>query len=243
MTLALIDERMSLAARTALEKCGFHTLPVPASPRLPEATRSHPDMLLFRLGNEIFTEERYLIENESFFKELLSLVPWLKIITISESLSAQYPFDCVLNLLAMGDRLYLKIDSVSHTILSAAERVGLRMLAVKQGYPACTVLALGNSHAITADRGMARALAADGVEVLEIRNEGILLPPYDYGFIGGAAGVYGNKVYFIGDCATHPDGKSIHAFIEAAGYTVVSLDCGKLRDLGRIIFIDTEKQD
>ena len=243
MTLALIDERISPDARAALEDGGFHTLTVPACMGLPEATRSHPDMLLFPLGDNIFTEEGYLAENKDFFAELCAAAPRLKITPITESLSSEYPRDCVLNVLSVGDRLFLKSDSVSRTVLDEINRQGIRTVSVKQGYPACTVLALGDAHAITADRGMARALLADGVEVLKISDGGILLPPYDYGFIGGAAGVYGDKIYFIGDYLTHPDGENIRAFAEAAGYTAVSLDAGQLRDLGRIIFIDTDKQN
>ena len=66
----------------------------------------------------------------------------------------------------------------------------------------------------------------------------ILLPPHEYGFIGGAAGVFRDNVYFIGSIERHRDFHKIDAAIRAEGYTPVSLSDGPLTDLGRIIFID-----
>ena len=132
--------------------------------------------------------------------------------------------------------IFCKSDTVSKAIIRLAERQRLEICHVKQGYPACTTLAFGN-NAITADAGMADALSRKGVKVTLINNGDISLPPYEYGFIGGASAVYENKVYFLGDLSTHRDGVKIRSAIESAGYKVISLSDEPLSDLGGIIFL------
>ena len=132
---------------------------------------------------------------------------------------------------------FLKEDTVSKGIISYANARGMDIIPTKQGYPACTVLAFGNS-AITADCGMAKLLSENGVCVTLIENGEILLPPYEYGFIGGASGVYGSEVFFLGDIGTHRDAKKICDAIISEGFSPVSLSDEPLADLGRILFID-----
>ena len=57
-------------------------------------------------------------------------------------------------------------------------------------------------------------------------------------FIGGAAGVFGGRLYFLGDPKTHPSYEKISAAAEAASLTVVPLCDGPLRDLGGILFAE-----
>ncbi len=242
MTVALVDGRMSEGAVAALGERGFRVVRLPPCKRLPEATSSHPDMLFMRLGDSLFCERGYFEEHPALFDELTSLLPKIRVRCVGQTLGTEYPCDCILNALLMGSRLFIKRDSDASELLAEAERFGIRTVSVKQGYPACTVLALGDSHAITADQGMARSLRREGVEVLLIENGEIELPPYEYGFIGGAAGVFDGSVYFIGDPMTHRQGAEICAFIEAAGYSTVSLKSGTLSDLGRIVFIDSDEQ-
>ena len=240
MTVALVDERIDSAARSALEALGYHTIAMPKCPRLSEAVASHPDMLTLPVGDLLLTEGGYLSEAQDVFDEVAALVPRLKIKAITESLLPEYPSDCLLNALRVGDILFCRERSLSRDAIELARMRGLNIINVNQGYPACTVLALGKSHAITADRGMARAMRKVGIGVLLIEDGGIELPPHEYGFIGGASGVHGDKVYFIGDLFSHLCGQRIADFCREAGFEPISLGGGRLRDLGRIIFIDSD---
>ena len=125
-------------------------------------------------------------------------------------------------------------SSVSQKIKEMADRLGYEICHTNQGYPACTVLAFGN-NAITADKGVARLMESEGIKVTLIGNGGISLPPHEYGFIGGASGVVGDKVYFFGDLLSHPDGQLIGDKLREAGFTPISLSDEPLRDLGGII--------
>lgn len=243
MTVALIDERMSSEAVARLRDMGFHTVAMPRCPRLGEAVASHPDMLTLLVGDTLLTEGSYLAEAAETFAEIKRLLPRLNIREVARSFSREYPSDCLLNSLTIGNNLFCREESIAHEVKELASEVGLTLIEVRQGYPACTVLALDEHHAVTADRGMAKALKSAGIQVLVTEDGGIELPPYEFGFIGGACGVYNKKVYFIGDISTHPQGQEIQNFCFEAGFEAVCLSSGRLTDLGRIIFIDSEGYD
>ena len=84
---------------------------------------------------------------------------------------------------------------------------------------------------------MASLLRENGIRVTLISKGGISLPPYDYGFIGGASGVVGRKIYFFGDLNSHPDSAVIRKAIEEEGFIPVSLSDERLRDLGGMILL------
>ena len=236
MKVALVDERISQGARRALEIRGFRVVDMPKSRYLGGAVSSHPDMLVMKLGDSLITTADYIEEASYVFSDIRELTD-VSIRVTDESCSPKYPSDAILNCLDFNDILFAKCDTASKYVLEYAKSLGRKIVNTKQGYPACSVLAFGGKYAVTADKGLAQTMRSEGIEVLEIDNGGISLPPYEYGFIGGASGVYDKTVYFIGDVDTHPSAKEIRAFIEGRGFSVVSLGSGMLADLGKIIFI------
>ena len=156
----------------------------------------------------------------------------------ADDVGRDYPRDVGLNALRMGNKLFLRRASASEALLAAAERTGIEIVDVKQGYPACTVLKLSDSAAITADRGMAATLEKHGIRVTLIDSGDVSLPPYEYGFIGGAGEADGGKLFFFGDVKTHRDADKIIAAAEAEGLRIVPLSTGVLRDLGGILFTE-----
>ena len=60
------------------------------------------------------------------------------------------------------------------------------------------------------------------------------MPPYEYGFIGGATGSDLNNVYFCGELKNHPDSDKIIAFCKKCGKKAVSLSRDRLKDYGTI---------
>lgn len=240
MKIIASDERLPRAALDALQKMGFEVLLLPPDERLPSPLSSHTDMLLFRYGNAVITHSEYYEKNKALLDRLNTALG-VRIKTCQAKLSNIYPNDAILNALTVGERLFIKSDTAAQEILDLAEKAGLRIYPVRQGYPACTVLPLTDSAAITADRGMARVLEGAGVKVTLISDSEIIkLPPYKNGFIGGCAGKYKDTVYFIGNLDAHPECEIIKAAISEAGLSALSLlpesDC--LFDLGGLLFFD-----
>ena len=238
MKIAIIDERISDEALRSLEIRGFHTVRLPRHPNLGEAVASHTDMLLTRLGDELISTAEYCERYPYIFTDLSQMLLGYRLSFTSDELQARYPDDAKLNLLVMGKYLFAKLDTVSQYALDAARRLGLTAVPVKQGYPACTVLKLSDKVAVTADCGMAAALSSVGIRVVKIEDGHISLPPYDFGFIGGCAGVFQNTVYFLGDIEAHPSYGLIKDAADSLGMDIVSLSHEPLRDLGGILFIE-----
>ena len=235
--IALVDERLGPLEERALMLGGATVIRLPRSRYLSEAVCSHPDMLLFYNRGHIITSADWFEESPWALTDVYELVRGIRITCTGEIHGRDYPYDAIFNALVLGEYIFYKEDTVSEAIKKHAAKNGLKPVPVKQGYPACTSLAFGGSM-ITADEGMADAARRVGIKVTLIENGDILLPPYEYGFIGGAAGVYRDNVYFIGNIERHRDFRRIDEAIRAEGYTPVSLSDGPLRDLGRIIFID-----
>ena len=237
MRIAIIDKNTPDIAERELRRRGFYTIRTIPSGKIPAPLNSHPDMLIFKCGDTVVTSADYVEEACGFFEELSSLST-LKFRADACVLGAKYPHDCIYNALIIGDKAFLKTDTVSPAVIEALRGTGKKIIHVNQGYPACTVLPLGDGAAITADEGMARVLTSEGIKVTLIENGDIALPPYEYGFIGGAAGVLGDTVYFLGNPKTHKCAEKILRAIEDAGLRSVSLFDGGLIDLGRIIFAE-----
>ena len=237
MTTALVDERISYKCERELLIRGFHTVRLPAQPTLQPPIASHPDTLLFYHDNEIITSADYCERAPYVFSDLRVMYPDIKITFTEDILGNEYPKDVPFNALALSDMLFARENSLSPAVARHAAKRGMKIVGTKQGYPACATLALSQTAVITADEGLKKTYEAHGIDVTLIRHGGITLAPYEYGFIGGASGVFCDKVYFLGDYTTHPNYKIIEEAIYSHGMTPVSLSDEPLADLGGIVFI------
>ena len=199
MRVALVDSRISKECENSLRQRGFITVPMPPAEGLSSPIASHPDMLVAKLGDNIITTADYVERASHVFSDIREYAPHIKIHVTDEKYSPEYPRDAILNILPLGRRVFLKKDSVSQAVIQVAESLGYEIVNTRQGYPACTVLSLTAKDAITADPGIAITLREWGISTTLIENGAITLLPYEYGFIGGASGVCGTDVYFIGD--------------------------------------------
>ena len=235
--VALVDERISQECESGLLKRGFTIIKMPPSKSLSLPISSHPDMLIFKHRDVLIASAEYCDTAAYVFSDIREYAPHSKILFSSDAHAQSYPYDAIFNALTIGKHLFCKTDTVSHSLLEYAEKEGLSVHHVNQGYSACTVLPLGDNIALTADEGMALALESAGIEVTRIRNGGISLPPYDYGFIGGSSGIFNNEVYFLGNPMLHPDGEKIISACKKANLTPISLSNEPISDLGRILFL------
>lgn len=235
--IAIVDTRMPDAYQRRLMMHGWQVIALPPCPRLGDAIASHPDMLIASVGGEMVTSADYCEVAGCAISEIYDNLH-VKFHFTSDIHGKDYPADVLFNSLTLGDKLYGRLDSLSPYLLKLARDKGLTPVNVRQGYPACTVLKLSENAVITADEGAARVLRADGVRVYVIERGGVSLPPYEYGFIGGAAGRFGSTVYFIGNPATHPSWNEIKSALDKEGLSFVALGDGPLLDLGGIIFAE-----
>ncbi len=238
MKSIIVDERISTGLESSLANRGFRIIKLPASRELPAAICSHPDSLMLRIKNRLFTYSSYAESGLEVFSDIREYHRDIAIFFVSDEPGDVYPKDAGLNALVSGDRLFAKTDSLCEAVKEYSRSIGQRLIFTKQGYPACTTLLFGGKYAVTSDKGMKRVLEGEGIEVLLIRNGDISLSPYEYGFIGGASFVYEDKIFFYGDLSSHRDGEKIMSFARERGFSAVSLSGERLVDLGGAVILD-----
>ena len=240
ITIAITDSRIDQESERKLTLLGYRVLTLPPFSRLSAPVASHPDMLIKRIGGEYISYADYCEEASYVFSDLslMCVGTGSRFTFTADEVAPTYPDDVKLNALEIGGKLFCRVKSASEAMLDAARKSGLEIVNVNQGYPACTVLKLNEEAAITADRGMAEILTKHGIRVTLIENGDISLPPYDYGFIGGAGEVDQGRLFLFGDPSSHAEGEKILSAAEHEGLRVVALSSSPLRDLGGIIFAE-----
>ncbi len=232
---AIIDERLPRGCQDGLLRAGFDIIALPSDPALSRPVSAHPDMLI-HLGDRIFCRRAYYgLARDAL--DRISRLSGLAVELSDEPVSYDYPSDVLFNALRIGGRLFGRLDAMSRHLISYADRAGLTLVNTRQGYAKCAVCVVSDSAAVTADRGMAKALTASGIDVLLIESGHVVLPELDSGFIGGASGACGERVFFCGSLDTHPDGERIADFCKKHGKTAISLSNEPLFDAGSLFFI------
>ena len=241
MKTCITDQRISEECLEHLCELGYPAIKLPPVPGLSSAVASHTDIILFHHKNTLIASKEYFSTNASLADEIRAALPSHNIILSDERQRGRYPYDAIFNALVIGKYLFAKTDTVCPDILRYAEISDLTVVHTNQGYPACTVLPVGQSAAVTADFGMARLMSDCGIEVLTVsQDEAIKLPPYRNGFIGGAAGAFDDKILFIGNFDALSEHEKISVFLKKHGYRAISLDpdASVLFDLGGILFCE-----
>ena len=236
-TLALIGCNTPSKAVEALERLGFLPVILPSDTRLSPVVCSHADMLLFPLAHNIFCSREYSDRARAVF-ELLEDYGY-NVVKCDVEIAEKYPDDTPFNIAVCQGYMISNTARFPREIAEYAKNNGFYILPVKQGYSKCSSLVLGNSAIISADSGILRAASSCGIPTLKITNSpnAVSLDGYNYGFIGGACGVFDSTVYFVGDVGNHPEGDMISDFCCLYGFKVESLTTDQLCDVGGIFFL------
>ncbi len=234
LPFALVGASLSEQCKQSLASCGFHIISLPPYSRLSLSVQAHTDLLCFVLDRKVFTYGDYIKESGIEVTFRATECDMIEISDIPESL---YPKDIYLNGLVVGHRIFGRLDCLSGEIRSYAEAAGYELINTKQGYARCGALPVSDNAIVTADPSISRAAELCGIEVLRISEGGVRLSGYDYGFIGGAGGAFGDRVFFAGDLFLHPDGEKIADFCLAHGKTAVCLSHEPLYDVGSVLFL------
>lgn len=219
----------------AAERMGCKVIILPPCPALPRPLASHADLLICHMGDRIYTFRDYY-QTAAAELDHIAAAGGCSISFLEAAPGDSYPQDVPLCIRQVG-RYVISNPRTAPELCRTATAAGLIPIYTRQGYTACSALAVGNG-VMTADSGIKKAAEAAGLAVLEITQGGILLPGYDYGFIGGTCGVCPERgeVWFAGDPLTHPNGAEITDFIEHHGYRAVPLADGPLFDCGGMFF-------
>lgn len=216
---------------SALESTKIAAIPVEPCPDLPEGIASHADLQILHLGgNSVLTAS---CSKKS--TDMLNMMGF-DIKNTCENLDFSYPGDCLINAEIIGRNIIINPDTADESIMRFAEENNYNIIAVKQGYAKCSVLAVCEDAIITADPGIAKILQGKEMEVLKIKEGGIYLKGYDTGFIGGCGGMVESKILGTsGDLKSINDYENIKDFLRNRNIYAENLGGRILRDIGGIL--------
>ena len=235
---AIIGESAKEDIIRELERLDFEVISLSNFQRLPSPVASHADMLMFPIDNKIFLSRDYA----PFCKELLERLKRnsYDIVICDCDIKNEYPFDVCFNAARVGKNILANTKYICSDIKRYIEGSSYSLHHVKQGYTKCSTVILSENAIITADTGIAKKASELGIDVLTVNNshDAVLLDGYDYGFLGGACGLYDGTLYFCGDISRHPDHNKILEFCNAHGVKLYSLSGAQLQDVGGIFFLE-----
>lgn len=151
-------------------------------------------------------------------------------------LNEKYPGDVLLNAVRIGDKLICNTKTIDKSVLEFADKHGLIIIHVNQGYAKCSICVVTDSCIITDDESIYKSTQDFFNDVLFIEKGSIRLEGLNYGFIGGATGkIDKNKIAFNGRIESHTNHNQIIDLLTRYKIEPVELIDDVLTDIGSII--------
>lgn len=234
--IAIVGTSLTDEMKNSISSYGYTVFTIKPNSLLSPAVASHPDLSLFIIKNTLFTPRCVYDENRQTIDKVCEKAS-LELVITSTTPHAPYPHEAAFCAINVNDQAIIANKKVlAKEIASFCDRENIPIIHTAQGYSRCTSLSF-NDCLISADASSLKAAELIGLKTLKISQGGVELAPYDYGFIGGACGFDGKKIYFCGDISSHPDHREIIKFIEENNASAVSLASTRLLDVGSIFFI------
>ncbi|HHW57741.1 MAG TPA: hypothetical protein GXX15_08780 [Clostridia bacterium] len=227
----LIDGRERKVGNV-LHSLGVKVLYTEKCEELYDAISFHPDILVHPLGNK----EVVVAPNVSqSFIHKLELIG-LKVKKGRTFLKRNYPYDIAYNVARLDNVAFHNLKYTDYILRQSLEEQGVKFLNVKQGYTKCNMAIIDENSFITSDKGIYEVAINNGFDVLLIEPGGIFLKGFDYGFIGGAMGLIGNKKLAVtGVFNAHKNYERIMEFLDKKGIEIIYLTLEQIKDIGSII--------
>ncbi len=147
----------------------------------------------------------------------------------------EYPENIAYNALCLDKYFIHNLKYTSKRLLNEAKRRGMELIHVKQGYTKCSCVFVNGRSVITSDDGISKTLSAiPDIDILKVSPGYVCLRGFEYGFIGGASGLVGDKLVFSGDITKHPDFAEILKFCLERNVEIEYFEY-PLEDIGSIL--------
>lgn len=178
----IIDSRIRDVEYNYLSKL-FNVIKLPLSNDVYEEISGHSDIFYTKINNQVIVAPNAEIMEQHF-------------ILGKEKVGKEYPKDVLYNVCQIGN----KIIGSKYTDKSIKPDI-----IVKQGYVKCSIAVTSDNSCITSDKGIAKVLESNNIDVLYIEENNINLLKKDAtastmkGFIGGASFIFDNKFVLFGD--------------------------------------------
>lgn len=194
------------------------------------AVKSHADMAVTYIGNGIVVVDK---NQRELIAELKNY--GVCIIPTNETIQGEYPDDVKLNVALFGDNAIGAFRFSDKALLENIE--SFIKFETKQGYAKCSVLPVNDNSIITDDESVYNS-TKNTLDALLVSKGDVVLPRYEYGFIGGAsAKISKDRVLFFGDLEMHRDCDKIVSFLEKHNNKPIYFKGYPLYDIGGLVLL------
>lgn len=227
--LFIIDKRIPEESKNKLRSYGY-IIELFVNDITYNTIAGHPDIFFCKIGNQLIAAPNL----PYIYKELLSENNFPFIIG-NNNVGDKYPVSAIYNAVVSDKYLIHKLNITDPMILKYTEQ--LEKINIEQGYSRCSLVPLKDNHFITSDKGIFNKLSEKRFSIIYAAPDEIILPGFRNGFIGGAFGVYENKIFIIGSLNYLSEGRMVRDYLMKLEYDVIELYDGPLFDGGSIIVI------
>lgn len=226
--ICILNQNAPAETFVSLERLGFQAIPLPPHPDLAAGEAAHADMQFCKIPGET------LVYAPGTSPAVIKALQERNIsVTKGQTrLKPDYPENIAYNILIAGKLYFHNLPFTDSLASSLLAEKGYRGVKVRQGYAACSAIAITAEHILTGDRGLMAAAEEQGIETIFVSDKEICLPGFDHGFAGGCCGVFGNTLYTCGELPRAVCGK-----LAGRGISVVPLCAGLLTDIGGLLFL------
>jgi hypothetical protein len=227
--LIIIDRKILGEAKERLSSIGT-VLELETEGIVYPGVSGHPDIFLCQTPRTLVISPSLPLKYVQILEE--NHVPF---ITGNDKIGPNHPSSIHYNA-AVSDHYFVhRLEYTDPVLLQQCH--ALKKIPVKQGYTRCNLLLLRDNHYVTSDEGIFENLQRSGLTGIFVSPEGVLLPGFSNGFIGGAMGTLNNTVYIVGNLSHFPEGETVRKFLTDLAYEITELYEGPLFDGGGILFI------
>ena len=198
--LIIIDKKLPKEAKDKLHNYG-DLYELETSNIVYDAISGHPDIFIFQNKNKLIIAPQTPI---SLINKLVKNNIDFEI--GDEKLGIKYPLTTVYNIASFNDIFIGNNRYCDSKIIELSE--DRKWVHTNQSYARCNTLILDNDSIITSDKNLENSFK----NTLIIKTKDILLKGFDYGFIGGCAGIHNKNIFFTGSLSNHSQGQKIKSF-------------------------------
>ncbi len=228
--LAIIDSRSSKQAIDNLREFVEDLFTFQTCGLVDNSISGHPDIFIYQDSRQLVVAPNSPEELFEFLDSHNSVyVRGERDVGDGPDKSVQY------NCLGTADFLFHKSGYTDPAILRVNR--DKEFIHLPQAYTRCSLVHLCGDNYLTSDRGIEKVLLLMGLSCFYFSPEEITIRDHNNGFIGGAIGIWGKRIFFNGDVKLHADGQRLREYLTGLDFDIVNLSDEHLYDGGCIFFV------
>ncbi len=226
--ISIVDKRIPDTAKEKLSQLG-NVIPICTEGIVYDAIKGHPDLFFCKTDDKLIVAPNLPAKYFNILKK--ENIPFIK---GGKPVGDMYPYTAHYNAV-ISKSYFIHNKKVTDPVLLNTTK-DKQYIHVNQAYTRCSLLPLHDDKFITSDMGIYNVLQKNGTDVHWFSPEGISLPGFIHGFLGGALGIMENNIFILGSLSKYKSGNQLRELLEKYGYQITELYDGPLLDGGSIIF-------